>query len=97
MSGKLSKMLALSAAALFLGACSKQSADQTQEPEPAAPKKMKCFGANDCAGQSVCDVPDNRVAPGSVGHTCGGLNECKGKGWLALTPEECEAGGGELL
>ena len=88
-------MLALSAAALFIGACAKNTADKAEQPD--APKKMKCFGANDCAGQSVCDVPDDRVAPGSQGHTCGGLNECKGKGWLALTPEECEAAGGEEL
>jgi hypothetical protein len=90
-------MLALSAAALFLGACAKNKADTSEQPEAAPPKNIKCFGANDCAGQSVCDVPDNRVEPGSKGHTCGGLNECKGKGWLAMPPDECEAAGGEPL
>lgn len=96
--------LALAAAAMFLGGCSKGASTTT--PTDATPdagkaaasaKKMKCFGANACAGQSGCDVPDDRVEPGSKGHACGGLNECQGKGWILLTADECTTAGGEPL
>jgi hypothetical protein len=63
----------------------------------ASGKKIKCFGVNACSGQSVCDVPDGRVAPGSKGHACAGQNECAKKGWIQLTAEECTAQGGEKL
>lgn len=55
MSASMSKMLALTAAALFVGAWPKNRADIAKTPEPAT--KMKCFSANDCAGQSVCQGP----------------------------------------
>lgn len=103
MSKNPSTTLALAAAALFLGGCSKQSTDTgTAVPDQAAAKadpnqKMKCFGANECAAQAACDVPDGRVGPGSVGHACGGQNECKGKGWILLTQAECDEAGGEPL
>ena len=105
MSNSIPTTLALAAAALFLGGCSKdQASTNPGEATPdggakaaATAKKMKCFGANECAGQSGCDVPDDRVEPGSKGHACGGLNECKGKGWVLLTADECTAAGGEPL
>lgn len=103
MSSSIPTSLALAAAAMFLGACDKDNA--TAAPGEAAPAggdkaaaaKIKCFGANECAGQSGCDVPDGRVEPGSKGHACGGLNECKGKGWILLTADDCAAEGGEPL
>lgn len=104
MSRSIPTTLALAAAAMFLGGCNKDQASTA--PDEAAPeggkaaasaKKMKCFGANECAGQAACDVPDDRVEPGSKGHECGGLNECKGKGWILLTADECTTAGGEPL
>jgi len=101
MTTHLSTSLALGAAALFLGACNKQT-PQTEAPaavasESSADKAIKCFGVNECSGQAACGVPDGRVGPGSVGHTCAGLNGCAGKGWVSLPASECEAKGGEPL
>ena len=106
----LSTSLALAAAALFLGACEKDTSgtkdpgsdaagtetDAAAKPDAtASTKKMKCFGVNACSGQSACDVPDGRVAPGSKGHACAGQNECAKKGWILLTADECSKQGGE--
>lgn len=96
-----SVQVALAAAALFSAACHHEKAGTTTPAgsggagTPAA--KIKCFGANACSGQSACDVPDGRVAPGSKGHDCAGNNECKGKGWLSLTATDCTAAGGEPI
>jgi len=104
MSRSISTTLALAAASLFLSGCDKGGAsaapgeaDGAAAPTPAAAVKIKCFGANECAGQAACDVPDGRVEPGSKGHECGGLNECKGKGWILLDADACETAGGEPL
>lgn len=104
MSKNIPTTLALAAAALFLGGCDKDKSSATPADaadagggDKAAAAKIKCFGANDCSGQSACDVPDGRVEPGSVGHTCAGQNECKGKGWLSMTPDDCTAAGGEPI
>lgn len=59
--------------------------------------RIKCFGVNECAGQAACDVPDNRVAPGSKGHACAGQNECRGKGWVLLASDACATKGGQPL
>lgn len=45
-----------------------------------------CMGVNACKGQSACKTADN---------ACGGQNACKGKGWLALTKEQCDEKGGK--
>lgn len=91
----LSTTLALAAAALFVQACEKKD-DATTHPDEGA-AKIKCFGVNECSTQSACNVPDGRVAEGSKGHACGGLNECRGKGWILLTKAECDTQGGEPL
>jgi hypothetical protein len=96
MGKNLSTTLALAAAALFVQACEKKDDAGTTNPDDGA-AKIKCFGANECSGQSACNVPDGRVAPGSKGHACGGLNECRGKGWILLTKAECDGKGGEPL
>jgi hypothetical protein len=44
--------------------------------------KVKCDGANACKGQSACNTAKN---------SCAGANECAGKGWVMLTPAECDA------
>lgn len=100
MSHTIPTTLALAAAALFLGGCDKDGASASPgETSPAGGEKtaanIKCFGVNECAGQSACDIPDGRVEPGSKGHECGGLNECKGKGWILLPADDCAAQGGE--
>jgi len=91
----LSTTVALTAAALFLGACEKDRGATNDPGSEAAAKKIKCFGVNGCSGQSACDVPDGRVAPGSKGHACAGQNECAKKGWILLTAAECSDQGGE--
>ncbi len=98
---------ALSAAALFLGGCEKQQTEpQTENPEskletpPAvsstggADEVIKCFGINECRGQSVCNV--NKPELG-IEHACAGENECRGKGWIKVARSECDEKGGEVL
>lgn len=89
--------LALSAAALFLAACSKggepppaasPSETATAAAEPSA-EGVKCLGINECKGQGQCSVPG--------GHACAGQNECKGKGWIQISKSECETKGGTIL
>ncbi|MEM6990811.1 MAG: hypothetical protein AAF721_09945 [Myxococcota bacterium] len=89
MSNKLATTLALSAAALFLGAC--KSDKPTTSPDAAAPaadadKKVRCYGVNECAGQTACDV--------SGKWDCAGNNDCCGKGWIHIPSSECSAKGG---
>ena len=71
------------------------AAGDAKTDDMASAKKIKCFGVNACSGQSACDVPDGRVAPGSKGHACAGQNECAKKGWILLTAAECSEKGGE--
>ena len=92
---------ALSAAALFLGACKDQPPPENPEPtsDPAAvnaggDEQVKCFGINDCSGQSVCAV--NKPDLG-IEHACAGENDCKGKGWIKVSRSECESKSGEVL
>lgn len=98
MSNRLATTFALSAAALFLGGCTKDkpatetpaAAEEAGAPEAAVDptKKVRCYGANECAGQTACDV--------SGKWECGGNNDCCGKGWLSITKAECdEIGGGQ--
>ena len=95
---------ALSAAALFLGACKDQpppqppedqtepktSTDVTNTTDPVAntaggDEQVKCFGINECSGQSVCAVnkPDQGIE-----HACAGKNACRGKGWIKVSRSE---------
>lgn len=100
---------ALSAAALFLGACNKGGAE-TQSPDdqavdsPAdadaadasasADDAVKCFGINSCKGESVCAV--NKPELG-IEHSCAGENDCQGKGWIKASRGDCESQSGEVL
>lgn len=96
MTTDLPTTLALAAAALFLSACHHEKGGATATPEDGSKSaKIKCFGVNECAGQGACNVPDGRVEAGSKGHACAGENECRGKGWILLTQQECDAKGGE--
>ena len=91
---------ALSAAALVLGGCKKT--EPTNEPDASADadasasadEQVKCFGMNECSGQSVCAV--NKPELG-IEHACAGENECSGKGWIKATRGDCEGQDGEVL
>ncbi|WP_181197343.1 hypothetical protein [Enhygromyxa salina] len=94
---------ALSAAALFLGGCKKTeattdpgtAADATASPGDAtADEQVKCFGINECAGQSVCAVSKPDLG---IEHACAGENECSAKGWIQTTRGECDEKSGEVL
>jgi hypothetical protein len=94
---------ALSAAALFLGGCKeKPTPINPEEPSGSgssttnvtADEQVKCFGINDCSGQSVCAV--NKPELG-IEHACAGENDCKGKGWIKVSRSECEGQSGEVL
>ena len=87
----LGKMLALSAASLFISACGKDGSgtshpDATTADAGAVDAEVHCFGINECRGQSACDVKD--------AHVCAGQNECAGKGWIVVKKSECAARGG---
>ena len=103
MTKSLSASMALTAAALFLGACSGKNTETAKPGEDAQANKeapaanIKCFGVNECAGQAACDVPDGYLGEGSVGHECGGQNECRGKGWILLPADDCKAQGGKKM
>ena len=74
-----SKTMALaSAAALLLLA----GAGLARAEEGEETAKIKCEGVNQCKSHSDCK---------SLLSECAGKNSCKGKGFLMLTPEECEA------
>ena len=49
--------------------------------------KIKCEGVNECKGQSSCKT---------LFSSCAGQNGCSGKGFVMLSPEECEAAKAEM-
>lgn len=71
-------VLAAAAASLFLSG-GLAGAAHHEGAEKA--EKIKCEGVNSCKGTSACKT---------LFSSCAGHNECKGKGFLMLTPEECE-------
>lgn len=93
MSNKLATTFALSAAALFLSGCGKDK-PATETPDAAAPaaaagdadKKVRCYGVNECSGQTACNVTGK--------WDCAGNNDCCGKGWIHIKQSECDASGG---
>ncbi len=52
----------------------------------AAGERVHCEGVNACKGHGDCK--------GANG--CQGQNSCKGKGFLSLTPEQCDAAKAEF-
>jgi len=72
-----SGILAAAAASLFVaGAAGFVAAPAHAED------KIKCEGVNSCKSHSDCKT---------LFSDCKGHNECAGKGFQMLTPEECEA------
>jgi uncharacterized membrane protein len=72
-----STALAFAAAALFLSGGGPSLADE----QPTEVAKIKCEGVNECKSHSDCKT---------LFSECAAKNACKGKGFLMLTPEECE-------
>jgi hypothetical protein len=69
-------VLAAAAASLFVAG----GASLAAAPAHAA-DKIKCEGVNQCKSHSDCKT---------LFSECAGHNECAGKGFKMLTPEECE-------
>lgn len=49
-------------------------------------RQVRCYGVNECSGQTACDVAGK--------WDCAGNNDCKGKGWLKISKADCDAKGG---
>jgi hypothetical protein len=75
--------LAAAAASLFLAA----GVGVGLAAQAGAADEIKCEGVNSCKGSSACKT---------LFSSCAGHNECKGKGFLMLTPEECEKAKAEM-
>ena len=71
-----SGMLAAAAASLFVAG----AAGFVAAPAQAA-DKIKCEGVNSCKSHSDCKT---------LFSDCKGHNDCAGKGFVMMTPEECE-------
>lgn len=78
-------LIAVSVAGLF--AC---GAAKEKKSEPNPNEKIQCAGINECKAKSDCHAADGS-------HTCGTLNECKGKGWLSVTAKECQEKNGQVI
>ena len=77
---KRSAVLAVAAAAIFVGGVATQS--MASEFGQEGGDKVKCEGVNSCKGQSECKTDHS---------SCNGHNECAGKGWIEMSAEECDA------
>ncbi len=76
-------ILAAAAASLFVAGASGIATTPTAQ----AADKIKCEGVNSCASHSDCKT---------LFSECAGHNECAGKGFKMLTPEECEEAKAEM-
>ena len=75
-------------AGLLATGCSKTPEAQKGADKPAT-SKVKCEGANSCAGHGGC---------AGAGHECAGKNGCKGQGWVSKkTSDECTKAGGTVV
>ncbi|HBZ71028.1 MAG TPA: hypothetical protein DEP35_15370 [Deltaproteobacteria bacterium] len=78
-----SVVTAAAVAALFMtGIAQSAFAD-----ESAGGSKIKCEGVNSCKGHSDCK---------SAANSCKGQNGCAGKGFVMMTPAECDAAKAKL-
>ena len=83
-------MIALTAASLLTGACSKSN--DAKSTTPSGGEKMAavhCMGANACKGQASCKTEKN---------ACKGQNSCKGQGFVeTASAEDCATKGGTVM
>ena len=77
-------ILAATAGALFLAGSAGIALAGSHSAHEA---KIQCEGVNECKGQSSCK---------SRSSSCAGHNSCKGKGFVMLTPEECDVAKAEM-
>lgn len=73
-----SALAASAAAALFIVGI----AGAAHAENAGSDAKIKCEGVNSCKGHSECKSATN---------ACKGQNGCAGKGFVMLTPAECDA------
>ena len=73
-----SALIASAAAAIFVAGL----AGTARAEEPGSGAKIKCEGVNSCKGHSDCKSANN---------SCKGKNGCAGKGFMMMTPAECDA------
>lgn len=73
--------LAITAAALFLGAPIANAGDT------GTAKTGHCMGANACKGHGACK---------SAANSCKGQNACKGQGFTEATAKDCKVVGGKF-
>jgi len=74
-----SAVLAAAAAAIFVNGAATQAMASGDHHEGG--DQIKCQGVNSCKGHSECATDTS---------SCNGKNECAGKGWIKMSPEECE-------
>ena len=79
---ELRKVILASAVAGLFVAGGAVTANADSHEGGAEAEKIHCEGMNGCKGQSECATDHS---------SCNGHNECSGKGWIEMTPEECEA------
>lgn len=68
--------IAATAAALLMSGCAATSGGQS-----GSSAKVQCQGVNACKGMSDCATADS---------SCAGKNACQGKGFVMLTPVDCQ-------
>jgi hypothetical protein len=68
--------IAATAAALLMSGCA-----GTTGGEGGSSEKVQCQGVNACKGMSDCATADS---------SCAGKNACEGKGFVMLTPDDCQ-------
>jgi hypothetical protein len=80
-------LVAISVAALFsAGQAFAGSHEGGGEKKQDA--KVKCMGANECAGKGGCASAHNE---------CAGKNSCKGMGVMQMSADECKEKGGKVV
>lgn len=83
---KISKGMLLATAAMVLVTSNTfaTTADTTGTSKP-----IKCHGINSCRGKAQCGSKNS--------NSCAGQNACKGKGWVYVSPEQCQKQGGTIV
>lgn len=81
-------LIAVSVAALFSAGAGPALAGQHEGGGEKQEAKVKCMGANECAGKGGCASAHNE---------CAGKNKCKGMGVVQMTAEECKQKGGKVV
>ncbi len=76
-----------------------QTTETTTSSAAAKIETVMCHGVNSCKAQGSCHGKVdacNGANGGQAELTCAGRNECKGKGLIKLTKEDCKSKGGKV-